>query len=94
MFILVNGFTKEPSSYEFLSYISKSKNNLCIPIKHIAVDYTLPIYKLCTFVNHNTFIQFVVVKEGMVKFSFYESELNKILLKFQPTTPVGKIKLV
>ena len=93
VFIFCNSLIKEPqSNYEFLTYSNKFDKKQSYPIKQVAVEYTLPIYKLCTYVNNNVLVHFVVMQNSKPIFSFYETQLNKIYHQYSPTQQVCEIK--
>lgn len=94
LFLFANIFiVNNTSGYDFLSYSNKFVKKLSCPIKQIAIKSSCPIYKLCTYINHNVIIHFVVMDNNKVIFSFYETELQKIYSKFNPTQTVGQIML-
>ncbi len=93
IFIFSSSFIKSNNNYNFLTYINKSSKNICY-MRQIVVNQDTPIYKLCSYINNNTFVHFFVMGDGKILFSFFESDLDKIFINFAPSTKIGDISII
>lgn len=90
VFILLGAFNKNSKyNYDYLTYKNLKSKTKGVKVKSIVVNKNTPLFKLISYTNYTHFLQFVVLDDnGEVLTVFYETELEKLCEKFEPTVPV------